>query len=43
MDRFDARKAIVAEFEAMSLLEKIDDHALKVRAVTAPAPSSNPG
>ena len=30
MDRFDARKAIVAEFEAMSLLEKIDDHALKV-------------
>src|SRR5690606_5528934 len=30
MDRFDARKAIVAAFEAMSLLEKIDDHALKV-------------
>ena len=30
MDRFDARKAIVAEFEAMSLLEKLDDHALKV-------------
>ncbi|MAB99021.1 MAG: valine--tRNA ligase, partial [Pseudomonadaceae bacterium] len=30
MDRFDARKAIVAEFDAMSLLEKIDDHALKV-------------
>lgn len=30
MDRFDARKAIVAEFEAMSLLVKIDDHALKV-------------
>lgn len=30
MDRFAARKAIVAEFEAMSLLEKIDDHALKV-------------
>ncbi len=30
MDRFDARKAIVAEFEAMGLLEKIDDHALKV-------------
>src|SRR5690554_95050 len=30
MDRFDARKAIVAEFEAMSLLEKVEDHALKV-------------
>ena len=30
MDRFDARKAIVAEFEAMGLLEQIDDHALKV-------------
>ena len=30
MDRFAARKAIVAEFEAMGLLEKIDDHALKV-------------
>ena len=30
MDRFDARKAIVAEFDAMSLLEKIDDHGLKV-------------
>ncbi|WP_028240049.1 valine--tRNA ligase [Stutzerimonas azotifigens] len=30
MDRFEARKAIVAEFEAMGLLEKIDDHALKV-------------
>ncbi|HTO20436.1 MAG TPA: valine--tRNA ligase [Pseudomonas sp.] len=30
MDRFDARKAIVAEFDAMGLLEKIDDHALKV-------------
>ncbi|TBU96288.1 valine--tRNA ligase [Stutzerimonas kirkiae] len=30
MDRFDARKAIVAEFEAMGLLEKIDEHALKV-------------
>ncbi|MGE6530482.1 valine--tRNA ligase [Pseudomonas sp. NPDC077382] len=30
MDRFDARKAIVAEFDAMSLLKKIDDHGLKV-------------
>jgi len=30
MDRFDARKAIVAEFDAMSLLEKIDNHGLKV-------------
>ncbi|MGV6474487.1 valine--tRNA ligase [Azotobacter vinelandii] len=30
MDRFDARKAIVADFEGMGLLEKIDDHALKV-------------
>lgn len=30
MNRADARKSIVAEFEAMGLLEKIDDHALKV-------------
>ncbi len=30
MDRFAARKAIVADFDGMGLLEKIDDHALKV-------------
>lgn len=30
LDRFDARKAIVADFETLGLLEKIDDHALKV-------------
>ncbi|MGP3791117.1 valine--tRNA ligase [Pseudomonas sp. B392_1p] len=30
MDRFAARKSIVAEFESMGLLEKVDDHALKV-------------
>ncbi|GAB3483012.1 valine--tRNA ligase [Azotobacter salinestris] len=30
MDRFDARKAVVADFDGMGLLEKIDDHALKV-------------
>jgi valyl-tRNA synthetase len=30
MDRFAARKSIVAEFEAMGLLQGIDDHALKV-------------
>jgi len=29
-DRFDARKLIVEEFEQLSLLEKIDDHALMV-------------
>ncbi|WP_207063368.1 valine--tRNA ligase [Motiliproteus sp. SC1-56] len=29
-DRFEARKAIVAEFERLGLLEKVDDHALKV-------------
>ncbi|UTF60488.1 valine--tRNA ligase [Gilvimarinus sp. DA14] len=29
-DRYDARKQIVADFEAAGLLEKIDDHALKV-------------
>jgi len=29
-DRFDARKLIVAEFDSLSLLEKIDDHALMV-------------
>jgi len=30
MDRFDARKAIVADLEAAGLLEKIDKHKLKV-------------
>ncbi|AYC31930.1 valine--tRNA ligase [Pseudomonas cavernae] len=30
LDRFEARKKIVAAFEAAGLLEKIDDHALKV-------------
>lgn len=30
MDRFTARKAVVADFEAQGLLDKIDDHALKV-------------
>ncbi|MEO9332848.1 MAG: valine--tRNA ligase [Pseudomonas sp.] len=30
MDRFEARKQIVAAFEAAGLLEKIEDHALKV-------------
>lgn len=30
MDRFDARKAIVAEFEKLKLLEKIDDYVVKI-------------
>jgi valyl-tRNA synthetase len=30
LDRFDARKRIVAAFESAGLLEKIEDHALKV-------------
>ena len=30
LDRFEARKQIVAAFNALGLLEKIDDHALKV-------------
>lgn len=30
LDRFEARKQIVADFEAAGLLEKIEDHALKV-------------
>lgn len=30
LDRFEARKQIVADFEASGLLEKIEDHALKV-------------
>ncbi|TDO95474.1 valine--tRNA ligase [Marinomonas balearica] len=30
MDRFEARKVIVADFEALGLLDKIDDHKLKV-------------
>ncbi|KAA0874721.1 valine--tRNA ligase [Nitrincola tapanii] len=30
LDRFEARKLIISEFEAAGLLEKIDDHALKV-------------
>ncbi|MEC8081414.1 MAG: valine--tRNA ligase [Pseudomonadota bacterium] len=30
LDRFDARKVIVKDFEELGLLEKIDDHKLKV-------------
>ncbi len=30
LDRFDARKVIVADFDALGLLEKIEDHKLKV-------------
>ncbi|TBR37603.1 valine--tRNA ligase [Marinomonas agarivorans] len=30
LDRFDARKVVVEDFEALGLLEKIDDHKLKV-------------
>ena len=30
LDRFEARKQIVAAFDALGLLEKIEDHALKV-------------
>ncbi|MBB3046883.1 valyl-tRNA synthetase [Litorivivens lipolytica] len=30
LDRYEARKQIVADFESAGLLEKIDDHALKV-------------
>lgn len=30
LDRFEARKVIVADFEKLGLLEKIEDHALKV-------------
>lgn len=30
LDRFDARKLIISEFEAAGLLEKTEDHALKV-------------
>ncbi|WOD08518.1 valine--tRNA ligase [Marinomonas sp. GJ51-6] len=30
MDRFEARKAVVADFDALGLLEKVADHKLKV-------------
>ena len=30
MDRFDARKAIVAEFESLGLLEKVEDYTVKI-------------
>ncbi|MEH6567660.1 MAG: valine--tRNA ligase [Halioglobus sp.] len=30
MDRFDARKQVVADLDALGLLEKVDDHKLKV-------------
>jgi len=30
MDRFDARKAIVSEFESLGLLEKIEDYVVKI-------------
>ncbi len=30
MDRFDARKQVVADLDSLALLEKVDDHTLKV-------------
>jgi valyl-tRNA synthetase len=30
LDRFDARKAVVAEFESLGLLEKIEDYTVKI-------------
>ena len=30
MDRFDARKAVVAEFERLGLLEKVEDYTVKI-------------
>jgi valyl-tRNA synthetase len=30
MDRFDARKAVVAEFEAQKLLDKVEDYVVKI-------------
>ena len=30
MDRFDARKAVVAEFERLGLLDKVEDYAVKI-------------
>jgi valyl-tRNA synthetase len=30
MDRFDARKAVVAEFESLGLLDKIEDYVVKI-------------
>ena len=30
MDRFDARKAIIAEFESLGLLEKVEDYVVKI-------------
>ena len=43
LDRFDARKAVIAELEALGLLDKIEPTPSKCREVTARAPSSNPG
>jgi valyl-tRNA synthetase len=42
MDRFDARERIVEICADLGLLERIDDHRLKVPAVIAAASSSSP-
>ena len=43
LDRFEARAQVVAEFESLGLLEKIEAHTLKVPRVTDQARSSNHG
>jgi valyl-tRNA synthetase len=42
MDRFEARERIVEDLRRLGLLERIDDHRLKVPAAIAAAWSSSP-
>ena len=42
LDRFAARKKVVADLEALGLVEKIEAHATPCRTATAPAWSSSP-
>ncbi len=42
LERFEARKRVVDDLDALGLLEKVEDHTLQVPAATAPAWSSNP-
>ena len=42
MDRFEARKKVVADLEALGLLEKIDDHRTLFRMAIVAVWSLNP-
>jgi len=42
LDRFEARKRVIADLEAAGLIEKIEKHPLSCRAASAPTPVLEP-